>query len=307
MSVFTPLAPDEMQQLLTGRSLLLGHFSAASDGIENSNFFVTATDASGFEREYVLTILETLDASAAGWFVQLLTRLGAIGLPVPVPLPPIGNFRDKPVLLAPRLPGRHPEQPSVIQAQTVGQLLARLHLCDFRVPLPIADERDRLADLANQLALLPAVWQAPAQRLLTAWEQTRTAGGLTLIHGDLFRDNTLFTGDRLTGVLDFYHACYDLPVYDLAVALNDWALDEQASPSPAHEAALLAGYREVAPLPTPGLLPLALAVAALRFWLSRLIAAQQPAHASSGRGSKPPAEFAAKLAWRWQAWEKLNK
>lgn len=303
MSVFTPLTTAEMQSLLAEKSLTLVRFSAASDGIENSNFFVSAVSPDGIEREFVLTLLETLDATAAAWFSRLLVHLGAAPLPVPVPQLLMHSYHGKPVLLAPRLAGHHPVTPTPAQARAVGQLQARLHALDFRVPLPIPDERARLQTLAASLTLLPAKWQPCASQLLQAWAHTYNPSHATLIHGDLFRDNTLFTGDQLTGVLDFYHACYDLPVYDLAVCLNDWALDEQAHPHPELATALLAGYQTVAALPTPALLPLALAVAALRFWLSRLVASQHAVTASSGRGSKPPAEFAAKLALRWQELE----
>ena len=34
---------------------------------------------------------------------------------------------------------------------------------------------------------------------------------------DLFPENAFFTGDRLTGIIDFYFTCTDLLAYDLAV------------------------------------------------------------------------------------------
>lgn len=294
MSVFTPLNADQIQQLLAAQQLTLLHFSPASEGIENSNFFVTTDNAQGMEQEWVLTLLEQLDMTQAIWFQALLTRLENEDLPVAVPQGDLQQFAGKPVLLAPRLVGRHPARPTPSQVHAIGQVLARLHDCGFALPSPVPDERARLVELTQQLPLLPANWRARASRLLADWQAV--TGEKRLIHGDLFRDNALFEGDRLTGLLDFYNASYELPVYDLAVALNDWALDEQGEADAQLEQALLSGYAQVAPLPTPELLPQALAVAALRFWLSRLASQRR---ASAGRGSKSPAEFAAKTALRW--------
>jgi len=93
------------------------------------------------------------------------------------------------------------------------------------------------------------------------------------IHADLFRDNVLFEGARLSGVLDFYFAGVDAWSFDLAVCLNDWCSDHQTGRLlEPQAAAFVSAYAEVRALTEDErqLMPAQLRAAALRFWLSRL-------------------------------------
>lgn len=98
-----------------------------------------------------------------------------------------------------------------------------------------------------------------------------------VIHGDLFRDNVLFEGDRLTGLLDFHHAAVGYLIYDLAVAANDWCSLPDGRLKASQANVLLAAYHRLRPLTDTELaaFPDFMAYAALAFWLSRLSAASK--------------------------------
>jgi homoserine kinase type II len=92
-----------------------------------------------------------------------------------------------------------------------------------------------------------------------------------VIHADLFRDNVLWLGDRVSAILDFEMACVAPAALDPAVAMLDWCW-EDADYSPARVRALGEGYRNAAERSTfpPAELSPALCFVACRFTLSRL-------------------------------------
>ncbi|MZR63198.1 homoserine kinase [Alcanivorax sp. DP30] len=305
MSVYTPLDAPQMTRILAPFGYSLVHYHGASHGIENSTFLIEAKDRQGTPADLVLTVFETLDSNAVRPYLHLLAELARDSqLPVPGPLADDqGHWQitvaDKPAVLMPRLPGDHDFAVDEARCGQVGALLARLHQCDPGSLLPLPDERQRLATLSKHLSHLPANQQAPARALLDAWQASPT--GRTLIHGDLFRDNLLWQDGHISALLDFYNACLDDPEYDLAVTLNDWCVEPCGKPAPEREQALLSTYQRHGGLFDPGRLKLALAVAALRFWLSRL--AGPVANHSEGQGSKDPDEFARIYRWRMKALE----
>jgi homoserine kinase type II len=293
MSVYTPLSHAQLADVLTPFGFQLRDYHAASHGIENSTFLIEARDRHGQPSPLVLTVFESLDPTALAPYLTLLEHLAEQHLPVPAPLPNADGkdqitVAGKPAVLMPRLPGQHDFAVDADRCRQVGTLLARLHASDTSSLQPLTSERERLRDFSDHLRRLPEAERDTAAALLHDW--LAQPAGSTLIHGDLFRDNLLWEDGQISALLDFYNACLDHPEYDLAVALNDWCVDAHGQIEPEREQALLSAYREQGRSVDHSRLCEALAVAALRFWLSRL--AGPVSDHSEGQGSKDPEEFA---------------
>jgi homoserine kinase type II len=106
--------------------------------------------------------------------------------------------------------------------------------------------------------------------LQKAWPANLPRG---VIHADLFPDNVLFLGDSLSGLIDFYFACTDFLVYDLAVCLNAWCFESDLSFNITKGMALFTGYERLRKLQPEEIeaLPVLARGAALRFALTRLV------------------------------------
>jgi len=304
MAVYTEVSFEQADQLLS--SLGLGSLTGLrgiQGGIENTNYFATTT-----EGEWVLTLFERLTHEQLPFYLHLMKHLAQHGIPVPEPQSkadgaPIGPGEDdilhtlcgKPAAVVNRLLGHSELAPTPAHCAAVGAMLARAHLAARDYPL----QQPNLRGLAWWNETAPVVVphldgaQAALMRSELAYQNHVAASSAYAalprgaVHADLFRDNVMFDGPReaprLTGFFDFYFAGVDSWLFDLGVALNDWAVDlASGATDAARTQAMLDAYQSVRPLASSErrLLPAMLRAGAMRFWVSRLWDLHLPRRAS---------------------------
>ena len=284
MSVYTPLTLPEVQDFAAPYGLEVIDLMPIQGGIQNTNYFLVCENA----QQYVLTIFEELDQQGASELVPVLEHLGKQGLAVPVPLNYAGRaihtLKDKPAQIAPRMSGQHPMPSSIEQAAAIAVAQAKMHVALQDFPLQRAEYRNHSYWRQVAKDLKPTLNAADTVLLnellglydaLTAVYPNRPKG---FIHSDLFRDNTLFEGNELKGILDFYELNQDEFLFDIAITLNDFCTEyPQLHLNPAKAQAFLVAYESIRPLTDDekACLELYLAMAAARFWLMRLQVAQK--------------------------------
>ncbi len=295
MSVYTEVTRDELIVFLGDYTVgELVAYQGTDQGIENTNYFVTTTQG-----QFVLTLFEQHDASELAYFFAVIAFFYQHDIPSACPQKDchgehLKTLCGKPATLVTRLSGRIVSSvASIAQCQAIGDVLGRMHVVSHKFDLKRITQRGDKWRQQVAMRLLPQLDSAHASILSeelhfqAKYIDLDLPSGVT--HSDLFRDNALFDGDVLSGVIDFYYACDEYLLYDLAVAINDWCIAETGLIDVDRYHALMTAYQQKRPLLAveQNHLNLVLRVAALRFWLSRLQAKFYSRQVKSGQPKDP--------------------
>jgi homoserine kinase type II len=277
MAVFTRVTEADISAWLSDYSLgSLLELQGIPAGIENTNYFVTTSNG-----RFVLTLFEVLKADELPFYLNLMSHLARHGIPCPAPVANgknhfLGELNGKPACIVSRLSGKSVTQPSVANCAAVGAMLGQMHNASLSFGSTTENARGAAwrASTAQQVKRFLSAEDAALLESEVALHANFPSAELPrgVIHGDLFRDNVLMDGERVGGLIDFYFACNDAFVYDLAITLNDWCMGAEQRLDETRAQAMLKAYRSVRPLTQAeiDIWPLTLRVAALRFWISRL-------------------------------------
>lgn len=259
MAVYTQVSAESLSRFLTRFDV--GELVSAkgiAEGVENSNYLVETT-----RDRFILTLYEKrVAAGDLPYFMALLDHLAAKGLPVPPAIKDragreIHELEGRPACLIKFLPGVSLSHPTPAQALAAGEAVARMHraVADFALDRPNSMGVDtwhplfeRCGKSLNDIA--PGLYDDLGFALgevMATWHADEF--DQCAVHADLFPDNVLMLGDRVTGLIDFYFACTDVRIYDLAIMLASWSFDARGRQyDSAIEAALIAGYERAWPL-----------------------------------------------------------
>lgn len=278
MSVFTKVSHAQLRKFLKQYPVgeLIG-FQGIGEGVENTNYFVDTSDG-----RWVLTLFERLNYADLPFFLGLMDHLASRGFPGAMPVRThegknLVTLNGKPAALVRRLMGQSVLFANLEQCRQVGRALGELHVVGKSYAGHCDNSRGALWREQTGRLLIRKIPDASAKRLIEdelAMQMSIDLAALPqgVIHADLFRDNALFVEDRLTGVIDFYYACNDALLYDLAVTVNDWCFEADGTPNAARWEAMVTAYRARREFTAEerAAWPLVLRAAALRFYLSRL-------------------------------------
>jgi len=282
MAVYTEVTDEQLEAFI--ESYDLGHILSCkgiAEGVENSNFLLHVDK--GY---FILTLYEKrVEEKDLPFFLGLMEHLSTRGLTCPQPVhnrkgEALGHLCGRPAALVTFLDGVWIRRPEVRHCAALGEALGKLHKAGG----------DFTAQRENTLTLTqwPRLFATVAARadevqqglgdfieeelafLQKSWPSNLPCG---VIHADLFPDNVLFLGDNLSGLIDFYFACTDSLVYDVAICLNAWCFEPDLSFNITKGMALFSGYERLRKLQAAEAeaLPVLARGAALRFGLTRLV------------------------------------
>lgn len=240
MAILTALTPSDIAAICRAFGVVPQQAAGMDAGSVNTNYRVDAEGGA----IWFLRLYEEQGLEGAARDARLSSRLARDGVPTPAPAERLDGAGaivvhvSKPCALFPWVQGVHRCQRSVStsDAAVVGAALARVH----RVGIALrADEeltvatrfdpaalRSRLASAALGNPDLDAVRRRIEAVLDDLASRPPLAAQVPLVHGDLFRDNVLFT-DRGPVLLDFESASVGAVAFDLAVTLLAWCFGDE--------------------------------------------------------------------------------
>jgi homoserine kinase type II len=281
MATFTALSETQVAQFLGDFAVgALVSVAGVPAGSVNSNFEIGVEE----KDRYFLRVYEEQGFAGAVAEAKMLARLAALGVPTPAPLArrdgsTVALLADKPAALFPWREGTMRCQQAVRAEDTfrLGAALAQVHVAgagESRGPGRFRTEdlllrlekisRDGAAELAAHVPLL-----ASALERASAKRDPGLPSGL--VHGDLFRDNVLFSANgEIAALLDFESAHDGSFAYDVMVTMLAWCVGDAFDGALA--GALIRGYESVRPFTAAekqGFHTEA-CIAALRFTITRI-------------------------------------
>ena len=305
MAVYTNVSDDQLIEFLEGYDLgAPTAFKGIAEGVENSNFLLETEQG-----RYILTLYEKrVNEADLPFFIQLIDHLAKGGISCPTPVPnregaALGTCAGRPAAIFTFLEGMSVRRPTAHHCAALGEALARFHQTgqnftgvrenSFTLSGMATFYHAIEGDIASIKNSLPNVIEQELADLQSNWPDNLPTG---IIHADLFPDNVFFLANKISGLIDFYFACRDFLILDVAISLNAWCFESDNSFNVTKANRLLASYDKIRPITAEEMnaLPLIARAAALRFLLTRTHDWLQPSDGALV-AKKDPEEYFRKL------------
>jgi homoserine kinase type II len=283
MAVFTKLSQDDLNTIIANYNIgNVTDYQAIEKGVENTNFFLQTNQG-----KFVLTIFEKkFNKSDLPFFLELMAHLNQHNFPAPQIFRNNKeilnfNYQNKTGIiisfLAGELADNIPINNEIIY--NLGKKLAEFHATtqNFNKNRNNQYSLSYLVTLTEKLISKKSI-TTPEIKLLTDLlpkikflDFSNLPQGI--IHADLFPDNVFITNNDISGLIDFYFACKDYLIFDIAITINAWCFDHKQNINLELFHNFIAGYQKIRSLTIAEKKHFHnfAIIAALRFYLSRSI------------------------------------
>ena len=278
MSVYTNLSTKDVSLLLSKYSIgTLKSFQGISDGITNTNYFLNTSKG-----KYIITIFEDITEIKVKKYLKLMnffsnnnmccpeimfTKSGSI----------LSTVKSKPCSIMEKLSGKTINTTNVSLCKSIGTIIGNFHTAGSKYSSKISNSRDikwverNIAKIKNHISKEQLDILNYSSKIFRKIFEMKLPNGM--IHSDLFRDNVLARGNKVTGIIDYYYSFNGPFIYELAVIINDWCVNKDGSINLMKYNSFLNSYnleRKLTAIEKKQMNN-AMIAASLRFYLSRLV------------------------------------
>ena len=229
MAVYTKLSESSLNEFFAKYNIgKLLSYKGIQEGIENTNYFIETNKG-----KFILTIYERrVEEKDLPFFMSLMRNLFDSNFPSPEPIiNKNGNYITeivgKKAAIVTFLKGSIKKKLDPNDCREVGIQTAKLHMITKNLKgkrenkLSINSWRKIFENVQNDCSKihpnLTNTIKKNLDEIENNWPEKIPSG---IIHADLFPDNIFFQGNKLTGIIDFYFACYDFYAFEIAICLN---------------------------------------------------------------------------------------
>ena len=209
MGVKSLLNLNELQKLFPSYGFI--RLTPTSSGIIDTTYILHTKNNSYILKKYEREIEEKIKLDK-----KLLKTLKASGLNVPLML----DKKDEWYIYE-MLKGKEPSSIKIYHLQELGRFLAKMHLVSSKNSCEI--KNDIKTEIKEALAYTKKNYFVYYKKFEFLKDLTLKKEGM--IHGDIFKDNTVFDGKKI-GVFDFIDATCGSFVFDMAVGLIGFGIKQ---------------------------------------------------------------------------------
>ena len=236
MAIYTKISPKDIRD--TEKKYNLGkiiYFKGIKKGIENTNYLLKTKN-----KKFILTLFEKrVQKKDVPFFMNLMDKLSKYKINCPEPQRnKKGSFlikiKNKTASIVSFVEGKDKLKLNPNNCYEIGKNIAKLHKASKKIKLYRKNSLslkewpkllNRIGNKSKTISpSLDGLMKNSFLQIKNKWPKNLPYG---IIHADLFIDNIFFKKNKFHGYIDFYFACNDFLMYEIAICINALCFDKK--------------------------------------------------------------------------------
>jgi len=257
MAIYTKISSRNIRSIHKNYNLgKIINFKGIKKGIENTNYLLKTKN-----KKFILTLFEKrVQKKDLPFFMNLMDKLSKYKINCPKPQRnKRGSFlikiKNKTGSIVSFVEGKDKLKLNSKNCYEIGKNIAKFHNASKKIKLyrknslSLREWPKLLNKIGNKSKIispnLNSLMKSSYSQIKNNWPKNLPNG---IIHGDLFIDNIFFKNEKFHGYIDFYFACNDFLMYEIAICINALCFDKKNNKfifNKKKSANLIRGYSKV--------------------------------------------------------------
>ena len=236
MAVYTKISKNEISIIESNFNIgKVLSFTGIKKGIENTNYLLKTKN-----KKFILTLFEKrVQTKDLPFFMNLMDKLSNYKINCPRPQKNkkrsfLIKIRNKTASIVSFVEGKDKLKLSPNNCYEIGKNIAKFHRASKKIKLYRKNSLslkewpkllNRIGNKSKTISpSLDGLMKNSFLQIKNKWPKNLPYG---IIHADLFIDNIFFKKNKFHGYIDFYFACNDFLMYEIAICINALCFDKK--------------------------------------------------------------------------------